>query len=465
MKTKIKFFILIAAFIGISNSTRAQFTLLHNFGDTIIDGNGPLGDLFLHDTSLYGMTYEGGVNGDGTIFKIKPDGTGYQDLLDFNQTNGSGPCGAFISDGTFLYGTTGYGGVYDFGTVFKIMPDGTGYVKLWDFGNTADGRLPHGSLFYDGTFLYGTTFNGGVNYKGTLFKIKTDGTGYVKLLDFAGTTNGSQPVGSLIYDGTFLYGTTEVGGANNMGVVFKIKTDGTSYSDLLDFAGTTNGISPHGSFFYDGTFLYGTTAGGGANNMGVIFKIMPDGTGFVKLLDFGGSISGIQPYGTLISEGSFLYGITSHGGVNDDGTIFKIKTDGTGYALLFDFSPIDGMGSEGSLISDGSFLYGMTRSGGTYIKGVVFKYALPSTVGVNALAINEKLEIYPNPTTGNFTITQNNTANTEIEIYDIVGELIYKTIATNQQTEIDLTKQAKGIYFVRIEDENKNIVNRKIVLQ
>jgi hypothetical protein len=86
---------------------------------------------------------------------------------------------------------------------------------------------------------------------GVIFKIKPDGTGYAKLLDFAGTTNGSYPVGSLISDGAFLYGMTWGGGSGSCnfgcGTIFKIKPEGTGYLKLLDFEGTTNGSKPYGS--------------------------------------------------------------------------------------------------------------------------------------------------------------------------------------------------------------------------
>ena len=48
----------------------------------------------------------------------------------------------FISDGTYLYGMTVYGGAYNDGVVFKIKPDGTGYVKLLDFDSTTNGANP-----------------------------------------------------------------------------------------------------------------------------------------------------------------------------------------------------------------------------------------------------------------------------------------------------------------------------------
>ena len=76
-----------------------------------------------------------------------------------------------------------------------------------------------------------------------------------KILDFANTTNGSYPVGSLISDGTFLYGMTSAGGINNKGTIFKIMPDGTGYSKLLDFAGLSNGSSPLASLLLEGNII------------------------------------------------------------------------------------------------------------------------------------------------------------------------------------------------------------------
>src|SRR3989337_1881819 len=92
---------------------------------------------------------------------------------------------------------------------------------------------------------------------------------YTKLLDIDGT-NGSSPLGSLISDGTFLYGMTQWGGTNNIGTIFKIMPDGSGYTKLLDFD-DTNGSKPACSLISDGTFLYGMTTFGGTNMMGVVF--------------------------------------------------------------------------------------------------------------------------------------------------------------------------------------------------
>ena len=297
----------------------------------------------------------------------------YTVLLDFDVAgNGGNPWGSLISDGNFLYGMTRIGGKNDLGTIFKINPDGTGYTKLLDFYGTSNGSNPHSSLISIGSALYGMTHNGGAHNLGTIFKINHDGTDYAKLMDFDGANNGRNPQGFLISDGTSLYGMTWLGGTHDLGTIFKINLDGTGYTKLMDFNGTSNGARPQGSLVTDGTSLYGMTTWGGMHDQGIIFKIDPDGTDFTKLADFG-TVSGSFPRGSLISDGTFLYGMTQMGGSSNDGIIFKINPDGTDFTELLIFNSFNGARPFGSLFSDGKFLYGMTELGGAYGYGAFFK--------------------------------------------------------------------------------------------
>ena len=85
------------------------------------------------------------------------------------------------------------------------------------------------------------------------------------------------------------------------------------YSKLLDFTGT-NGSNAHGALISDGAFLYGMTLTGGGGTNGVIFRINMNGTGDTIIRNFGGDANGGNPYGSLISDGTFLYGMTCFGG-------------------------------------------------------------------------------------------------------------------------------------------------------
>jgi len=296
-------------------------------------GYQPAGGLFFDGSYLYGMTTLGGTNGLGTIFKIMPDGSNFSTTLDLSgSATGSFPYGALISDGTYLYGMTHDGGTNDSGVVFRILPNGASFSKLIDFGSN-NGRLPYRDLLYDGTYLYGMTSQGGANNMGTLFKVLPDGTNYSKLMDLAGAANGSYPYGSLITDGVYLYGMTSFGGVNGMGTIFKLLTNGSGYTKLADLDGTTTGSYPFYDLLLDGSLLYGTTSSGGLNGNGTVFSISTAGGSLTTLVDFSSSTTGNNSRSTLISDGSFLYGTTQMGGANNMGVLFKVNISATGISF------------------------------------------------------------------------------------------------------------------------------------
>jgi uncharacterized repeat protein (TIGR03803 family) len=310
-----------------------------------LNGSGPMGELFFDGTYLYGVTFSGGNFSKGIIYKILPNGTGFTKIYSFSGGTGFGskPHAGLVSDGTFLYGTTLHEGTGT-GTVYKIKPDGTNFLTLYNFGGTA-GMNPYGSLLYDGYFLYGTTKGGGINDFGTIFKIKTDGTNFTKILDFEGAINGKFPYCNLIADSAYLYGTTYLGGNNDMGIVFRIKRDGTDFSKLVDFAGFSNGAYPYSSLVSAGDFLYGTTSSFGSYIMGVIFKVKKDGTNYSKELDFSGYDNGTSPlYGSPAFDGTALFGTTNLGGINDQGTLYKYGISDTTQNVvtqITDITPTD----------------------------------------------------------------------------------------------------------------------------
>lgn len=392
MKKLIFFFV----FIFLTSFAIAQYTKLFDFNG--ITGQNPYGALISDGNFLYGMTRSGGSYY-GNIFKTKWDGTGYSNMYNFYPYNyGDSPRGSLISDGTFLYGMTSHGGsaMYGEGTIFKIKPDGSSMTNLHTFvGSTnvcfPNGALPLGSLITDGTYLYGMTCYGGSSSSssdegdGIIFKINIDGSGDTILYNFSGT-NGSRPNGSFISDGTFLYGMTLGGGINNIanggeGTIFKIMPDGTGFFKLLDFVNDTlHGTNPYGSLIFDGTFLYGMASSGGIEDIGTIFKIKPDGSGYVKLLDFTGT-NGSTPKGSLIFDRNFLYGMTYFGGTNNKGVVFRINPEGCWYTKLLDFTgTTNGANPSGDLFSDGTFLYGMTTYGGINNEGTLFKILIPDNI-------------------------------------------------------------------------------------
>ncbi|HZZ16264.1 MAG TPA: choice-of-anchor tandem repeat GloVer-containing protein [Candidatus Sulfotelmatobacter sp.] len=351
-------------------------TVLYTFaGGT--DGNDPAAALIQgSDGNFYGTTYSGGINNLGTVFKITP--AGIKTILHsfaVDSTDGNYTAASLIqgSDGNF-YGTNYSGGASNSGTLFKITPTGTETV-IYSFNSGPEGQTPMGLIQgSDGNF-YGTTSSGGTSGNGTVFKISSGGD-ETSLRSFTGgTTDGRFP--SLLTQGSdgVFYGTTALGGANNEGTVFKITPDGVE-TNLYSFTGGADGSQPQAALIQgtDGNF-YGTTIGGGSSGQGTVFKITSSGFQSV-LYSFTGGADGGVPQAALLqgADGNF-YGTTSGGGATGRGTVFRITSTGV-EAVLHSFAggTTDGDGPYAALIQgvDGSF-YGTTTGGGASSQGTVFK--------------------------------------------------------------------------------------------
>lgn len=341
------------------------------------------------DGYFYGMANTGGILNQGTIFKISSDSR-FSVLVSLpgNEKGGTANAGLVQGQDGFFYGTTTDGGLYNTGTIFKLSTDSS-YSVLHSFQDsystdTFDGGNPYGNLIQakDGNF-YGLTSHGGINGYGTLFRITSSGS-YTVLYSFDGNDKGGAPYGSLIQgtDGNF-YGMAESGGTNGAGVIFKITPTG-EITALHSFDYNSDGSSPKGSLVRgaDSNF-YGLTALGGAYNQGTIFKVTTTG-GFTTLHSFSFAAEGAYPHGSLIEgkDGNF-YGLTSAGGTNGGGTVFKCTPSGA-YTVLRHLSDYDdGSKPNGSLVqgSDES-LYGLTSTGGTMGGGTIFRITTSGTYTV-----------------------------------------------------------------------------------
>ena len=295
----------------------------------------------------------------------------------FATNDGRDPYGSVTLSGSKLYGMTQSGGSDSVGTIFNMNTDGTGFGLLHSFTVSAtDGRTPYGSLTLSGSKLYGMTYFRNSTAGGTIFSMNTDGTGFGLLHSFTGLADGYYPFGSLTLSGSKLYGTTTQGGSSNLGGLFSMNTDGTGFALLHSFTGgASDGQNPSGSLTLSGSKLYGMTYQGGVSNYGTVFSMNIDGSGFAMLHSFNFvSSDGADPGGSLTLSGSKLYGMTADGGSNGNGTLFSINTDGTGFGLVHSFtgSTSDGANPYGSLMLSGSKFYGMTNLGGSSNAGMLF---------------------------------------------------------------------------------------------
>jgi uncharacterized repeat protein (TIGR03803 family) len=297
--------------------------------------------------------------------------------------DGKNPQAALTASGNTLYGMCS-SGANEPGIVFQIGTDGGGFSLLHTFtGGLTDGANPMGSLTLTGTSFYGTTYAGG--NAGTVFTLNTDGSGFSLLHSFAGGANdGIEPHGTLIQSGPTLYGMTIQGGAANMGTIFQVNTNGTGFGLLHSFTGGANdgGLPSYNMLTQSGNALYGMTGGGGPTDNGVIFHINSDGSGFTVMHTFVPSTGdGWDSIGSLALSKSTLYGMTSFGS-GGAGTIFKINTDGTGYQILHTFTGQvggDGANPLADLLISGSEMFGMTPAGGPDNLGTIFEMNLDGT--------------------------------------------------------------------------------------
>lgn len=375
-----------------------------------IEGVGPTGLVEGRDGFLYGTVETAGMKAEGVVFKLSKDGRAWTVLHHFtgmrSGADGSNPQGLVEGSDGALYGTTRFGGVgggalaeadmpdLGNGTVFRVKKDGSGYNVLHRFTcREGDGALPYAGVIEgrDGA-LYGTTFEDAAEHgglfgsgHGTIYKLNKDGSDY-RVLRIFGTnaTLGHRSWSRLLAgsDGV-LYGTTDGGGTNNGGTVFKFNPDGSGYGVLHHFpSDPKDGRWPRAGVIEgrDGV-LYGSTIHGGSEDYGTVFRVNRDGSGYVVLHSFTGhgpTGDGAEPMAVLEGADGCLYGSTRHHGSSGAGTVFRMNKNGSRFTLLRSFAVTDPEGAEPGLLIQGrdGALYGVTGQGGENNGGTVFNLSL-----------------------------------------------------------------------------------------
>jgi uncharacterized repeat protein (TIGR03803 family) len=352
------------------------------------------------DGNLYGVTNTGGQkspesSANGVLFRLTPGGE-VHDVFTFDyETYGYSPNGGLVvGPDCALYGTTSDGGKDRDGTIFRITVAGQIHF-LADF--TVDtGTEPHGPLLFasDGN-IYGTATRNGAyrdaaNNAGTIFKLTPDGA-LSALVSLNEKTTGAFPLMGLVESDGYLYGMTGTGGAHGKGTIFRVSLAGNlevlwSFPELTEADDKVHGSGPNGGLTKgaDGNF-YGITTYGGANSAGTIFKITPTGEyttvhSFYVVDEALGCNCGISaPTGRMIlaSDGNF-YGSASSGasmaGTGEAGGIFRMTPAGevTPWAWYLGFG-----GSQGALAeSSDHFLYGVSETHGAHELGAVYRARL-----------------------------------------------------------------------------------------
>src|SRR5262249_35657255 len=137
-----------------------------------------------------------------------------------------------------------YGGVRGYGTVFVLRSDGSGFTNLYNFAGADDGIGP-GSLSASGNRLYGTAQFGGSSGGGTVFTLNKDGTGFATLYGLTGDSclscpnanaDGANPSSGLLLTNNSLYGAAQLGSTSGNGTLFTLTTTGTLFTNLYAFS-------------------------------------------------------------------------------------------------------------------------------------------------------------------------------------------------------------------------------------
>ena len=331
---------------------------------------------------FYGVSQTGGSGGTGTVFRRQADGA-ITVLRSFAaitantglNTGGAVPCGPLLLSGSTLYGATTLGGANGEGVLFSVGVDGTGFTVLKEFsalspitGYNADGARPCGGLALSGGKLHGVASAGGAAGAGLVFAVNTNGTNYSVLhhfaaLDAATATNvgGAFPSGGLALANGRLVGATLSGGAGAQGVIYSLAPAGNDFAVLHDFSGldplsgtNADGAAVVARLAVSGNVLYGVASAGGPGGVGTVFAL--DVTSpvlrtlhhFEPLAAGGVNARGAYPVAELLRVGDDLYGTTVAGGPGGTGVVFGIDLP-----LSIEIDAMPGTGAAPTLIVTG----------------------------------------------------------------------------------------------------------------
>ena len=318
------------------NSLGQETTLFQFTGGD--DGGDPEAALTLIGGKFFGTTAVGGASNAGTVFEITPGGK-EKVLYSFTgQLDGAGPQASLVADSAgSLYSTTNLGGVNGRGTVFKLVPpkiEGTAWTEevLHSFGAGSDGTEPVAGVSFNAAGnLYGTTSNGGTFGNGTVFLLKPTGWTENILHNFAMQGDGGVPYAGIVVSGDKLFGAATdggQGGSSGGGTVFELTSLNGNWTFSVIYQIPGWGISgSYGNLLVvPSGKIYATTHCDGANNAGTVYELTPTGCKWKSrsLYVFTGGGDGQFSFSNLLFRGGSLYGTTKQGGVNDSGVVFKI---------------------------------------------------------------------------------------------------------------------------------------------
>jgi uncharacterized repeat protein (TIGR03803 family) len=401
----------LALTIGLTLTPTAEaqtYNVIHNFTGGS-DGANPIAGLTVDAAgSLYGTASVGGGWGVGTVYRLVHSGSSwtlytlyyFKGLTRTTQDGGLPYSRAVMGPNGVLYGTTHNGGageecnqLHGCGVIYSLEPRAGNMLAPWEetvlyaFGGNNGANPDYGDVVFDHAGnLYGTTRNGGTYGQGAVYELTSGGGSWTEavLHSFTGLPDGGTPLNGPVFDQAGnLYGTTNAGGANGWGTVYRMTFSASVWTEniLHSFQNGSDGQGPAGNLVFDPSGnLYGATEMGGTGRGGTVFKLTPSTDGswnLSALYGFIGTGSGGSYRTVVMDSAGNLYGTSSGDGVNQWGSVFKLTRSGSGwiYSSLHDFTGgADGGMPFGSVAFDAmGNLYGTASVGGAYGDGVVFE--------------------------------------------------------------------------------------------
>ncbi|HTB06957.1 MAG TPA: choice-of-anchor tandem repeat GloVer-containing protein [Bacteroidia bacterium] len=375
------------------NPRNNQDSLLVSFDYT---GYNPHGDLLLDTVKnlLYGTNQFGGAYSFGSAFQYNITKGTDSVIINFNDTNGANIYSSFVKRNGILYlltnqnaclGSNGPGLILSYNPATGI----NNIVHHFVFSATENNPYSTHLTYYSATGLYYGLSNGGGIYNGGTIYSYDPITQMDKVLFSFNDTIGAYPFGSLSIcpSNGLLYGTTEQGGINGSGTIFKFDPS-TGITSLSASLASATGYYAYGSLTYcpANGLLYGITFQGGLNGYGALYSLDPTTDSYSDIIDFSG-IDGKYSIGSLTYNpgNGMFYGMSNQGGVNSIGDIFMFNPIANTDSLLHSFDNYTGAypASDVTIDPSDTLLYGVTESGGVNNDGVIFRYNIKSGKDTN----------------------------------------------------------------------------------
>jgi len=486
------------------NTDGSDYKSLYDFTSAEYDP----ASLAVHDSVLYGTTR---YNGGGILFKydLRINGP-WTKLAKLNCSFSFPQHSIVISDGV-IYGTV-FASLSGEGRIFRINIDGTGYKALLETNN-----FTYKLVWHEG-YLYCLSW-GNWNFTSpppsTLYRIKTDGTDYKLLHTFTGGVDGSVVRCNLVLVGGKIYSMTERGGAYDAGIFYRINPDGTGFeviADIPDIGGQTWPSNYIRKIAYSEPYIY-ATQGGDLDENCLLLRVNEED--FEILWEFESSLGGYDPDDFVIDDG-IIYGSTSKGGWYDYGVIYKYVIGDLGIPdnrlklsvkrpvqiklntkdnleaeknesidLDTTFSVIGniqythswkvktdngyiGISKDAKIISDTTFyLLVTTIQGCAYSDSV--KITVKNTTDIPDTDIDDQIRIYPNPNTGDFRIMiDGGSGRYSYEIIDVTGTKTADGIidCTTEQCifDVSLGDAKPGTYILAIEKNGIFLGQKRFII-